>query len=1019
MMGRESVAYHEHSVLGRADDPVAAAAAYYSSRGETPMVWGGTGRSLLGLDGEVELAAYRAVFATGGAGHPVTGERLARCMRPGIELVISPHKSVAELGVIGRAEDMHAIVDAERDATLEYLDRLVVERGGRRGRGQLRTATGGLIWATSRHATTRAGDPQVHDHVLVANAVFMLDERGGWKGADTALLRDHLHAATAVGRLAAARKAVELGYGIVADPGPSGRLGGWAIAGIPEEVCAFHSKRSAQITEAVGDNASYASRSVAARATRDHKADVHVSDLMASWQAELVAAGHPPAELLGAVEVAGATYERHEADLECLAGALLAPGGRLAGEKTFTRADVIVATAPHLHGLPVSLLDDAVIAVLDHADAIRLPLVTGSREEVWAARCVLEDESRIAEFADSLAAGGGATVPVEGALAAVTSLEAALGGPLSAGQRQVALGLLTAAHRFDLVLGVAGAGKTTVLRAVRSAFEAAGYEVIGIATSGQAARNLGEGAEMASRTVASLVCRLEHGSLRLSDRHVVVLDEGAMTADTDIVRLLAAVERSRAKLIVLGDDRQLGAVGPGGGLRALAERHPNHVFTLTENLRQADPEERAVLAELRSGSVARAVSWYAHNGRVHAVADRRAAVQAMVRAWAKDVGAGRETLLLAYRRENVEALNAAAHHLFERAGLLTGPELTAPGGRTYRAGDRVITLAAGARGAWVSSEQAVVTAVDPELRSLTAVTPDGRRLEMGPEEIGAERLGYGYAITAHRSQGTTIDVAHVLDDGGGRELAYVAMSRARHESHVYTPTADQRDAAGRLAWSWDSERRQRWVIDRHRAKRRIEELRSERQRLLSMIPPDVSAELARVRQLQAAVDRDLAELASCSGRWRETPVGHAYYRLVSAASTHREALCRAEAPSQGVLGRHRARQEVEMSAARIEAAEAAWQEATEPHAHELRRQQVELVEEVRRLESRQQAKTALVEANSEVMERIRVLGRAIEAEQSRIRSDAPAPRQRHHRSPAAAYEPQAGAEPAISQGPRM
>jgi conjugative relaxase-like TrwC/TraI family protein len=78
---------------------------------------------------------------------------------------------VAELGVIGRAEDMHEIVDAEREATLDYLDRLVAERGGRRGRSQTRVATGGLIWATSRHATTRSGDPQVHDHVLIANAV--------------------------------------------------------------------------------------------------------------------------------------------------------------------------------------------------------------------------------------------------------------------------------------------------------------------------------------------------------------------------------------------------------------------------------------------------------------------------------------------------------------------------------------------------------------------------------------------------------------------------------------------------------------------------------------------------------------------------------------------------------------------------------------------------------------------------------------------------------------------------------
>ena len=72
------------------------------------MAWGGQGRRLLGLDGEVDLGDYRAVFGAGGAHDPRTGTRLVGCRRPGLELVVSPHKSVAELGVIGRAEDMHA-----------------------------------------------------------------------------------------------------------------------------------------------------------------------------------------------------------------------------------------------------------------------------------------------------------------------------------------------------------------------------------------------------------------------------------------------------------------------------------------------------------------------------------------------------------------------------------------------------------------------------------------------------------------------------------------------------------------------------------------------------------------------------------------------------------------------------------------------------------------------------------------------------------------------------------------------
>ena len=92
MMGVDSVEYHEHTVAGRGDDPVIAAAAYYASRGETPMAWGGRGRRLLGLDGEVDLADYRAIFGAGGAHDPRTGTRLVGCRRPGLELVVSPHK---------------------------------------------------------------------------------------------------------------------------------------------------------------------------------------------------------------------------------------------------------------------------------------------------------------------------------------------------------------------------------------------------------------------------------------------------------------------------------------------------------------------------------------------------------------------------------------------------------------------------------------------------------------------------------------------------------------------------------------------------------------------------------------------------------------------------------------------------------------------------------------------------------------------------------------------------------------
>ena len=166
MMGAESVAYHRATVLERGEDHPGLALAYYASRGETPMVWGGSGSSSLGLSGAVSPVAYGAAFGPGGATDPVSGERLVATRRPGMELVISAHKSIAELGVIGRAEEMHSILDAERDATLAYLDRVTRQMGGRRGRAATVTATAGLVYAHTRHATSRAGDPCPHDHLL-------------------------------------------------------------------------------------------------------------------------------------------------------------------------------------------------------------------------------------------------------------------------------------------------------------------------------------------------------------------------------------------------------------------------------------------------------------------------------------------------------------------------------------------------------------------------------------------------------------------------------------------------------------------------------------------------------------------------------------------------------------------------------------------------------------------------------------------------------------------------------------
>jgi TrwC relaxase len=131
-MGIDEVAYHQATVIGRSDDHPGAALDYYGSRGETPLRWGGAGAAHLGLDGEVTTDAYAAAFGPGGFRLPDHRVPLVRSRRPGFELVIGAHKSVAALGVLGHADAMHSILDVETAATMATLDAWFQQRGGRR-----------------------------------------------------------------------------------------------------------------------------------------------------------------------------------------------------------------------------------------------------------------------------------------------------------------------------------------------------------------------------------------------------------------------------------------------------------------------------------------------------------------------------------------------------------------------------------------------------------------------------------------------------------------------------------------------------------------------------------------------------------------------------------------------------------------------------------------------------------------------------------------------------------------------
>lgn len=414
-----------------------------------------------------------------------------------------------------------------------------------------------------------------------------------------------------VGRLHSAARAVELGFTIEADPGPSGNLRHWRIAGIPQAVCDLYSKRADEIDAYLAEagHRGYRARGVAARDTRTVKRHTGADELLPVWQQELIDIGWSVDRLAAALEQARTATPKlplgmTAAEIDALAAEVLDAGGELMRRhKVFTRTRLIAEIAPRLYGHGPAELDPIVDRVLASRAVVPLIGLSGAHEQAYATAEVLATEHAIAQTIGLLADRGGPNIDRADVDEAIGRAHERLGHELTSGQIDAIDAACSSGRGVDVVIGVAGAGKTTALDTARDALQTAGYRVLGTSTSGQAARTLGTEAGIESGTLRSLLWRLDHRQEVLDRETVVVLDEAAMTADADLLRLAVGIERAGAKLVLVGDQRQLSAIGPGGAIEAVLERHPNVVTSLDENVRQADPEERAALGHVRSGSV--------------------------------------------------------------------------------------------------------------------------------------------------------------------------------------------------------------------------------------------------------------------------------------------------------------------------------------------------------------------------------------------------------------------------------
>ncbi|HSH23261.1 MAG TPA: MobF family relaxase, partial [Acidimicrobiales bacterium] len=840
-------------------------------------------------------------------------ERQAPTAVIGYDLTFSVPKSVSILWARSDEARRATIVAAVQDAVaagVAYLEEnAAFVRSGPQAEAH---KAAGLLAASYLHGTSRALDPQLHAHVVVANmaegpdgAVRALDGRPLFAHAKTAS-----YLAAAELRLQMTRR-----LGVEWEQAERGLAD---IAGVPRAAIVEMSKRSRELDAVLPDlQAFYTSgnglrakgRQMAAYITRAAK-DEHGVDpeaLRPWWDAQLDAVGFTPKAVERCWDRQSAPALVTDEQRSALFTRLGSSTGVTETAATFGRRDVLQHVADwagdRLHAAEICDLADAWLA----SDAV-VTLEPGTRREgrtgyvvrlgdgrtvnavgdeaIYSTRAMLGVEERLLATYERGRHAGAAVVPA-------AKLDAVLSSRPELGEDQLAMvrSICTSGHRLQCVLGPAGSGKTFALAAATRAWEDAGYRPLGAVVQGTATEVLGDATAMDCSTVASLLLRLDNGVLNLDRHSVVIVDESSTLGNRDLEFLARHVERAGAALRLIGDPAQHSAVAAGGAWRALLERHPQDKAELTERRRQAGPqmnEVRLASIDYAAGKISEAVERLRRDDRVVEADTPDQLLDALAADWyvdrlhrASHPEHARSSMIADHHVERRE-LNTRARALLTADGTLSGPVVEVAG-QSFQAGDEVVAMEQdrrlrarlgfvhnGERGRVVEvrAGRRPVVVVDFERRGCIEVSEAHLAKRVRPGVVG--QIAHAYAVTSHMAQGETYQAGrHLSTDASSREGVYVGLTRGRSDARLYLvrrrdllPPLDEHIGLPRLE---DEDSTLTAVT------RRLESQRGER--LAQELDPD-AAEVARLRGIGHLAH--LAALAMAADDPATSLAGRAY-----------------------------------------------------------------------------------------------------------------------------------------------
>jgi len=465
-------------------------------------------------------------------------------------------------------------------------------------------------------------------------------------------------------------------------------------------------------------------------------------------------------------------------------------------KEAFTRADILRALVQYVPD--PTKLRIAADAAMRSPDLVQ---VNAGSEPRYSTQEFLSIKATLSANARVMASSSVVSVShnhIDAAIAKENAtLQISAGANLSA-EQEIAIRHVLTSGQLSCVIGLAGAGKSTMLSAARHAWEKQGFEVIGAALSGKAADGLETASGIESRTLASLEYSWQNGYNLLTRNSVLVIDEAGMVGTKQLARFVSMAKKTGATLILVGDPEQLQPIQAGRPFKDIAQE--SGAARLSEIRRQRQEWQRQASSNLAEGRCADAIETYRQQGFVSTAIDTPEAIAKLAQDYVADMelnGADVSRLALTHRRKDVHAINQAIRSLRKSGDDLAVETLfqTDHGPRAFAAGDRIVFTSNDRDLGVKNGSFGVVEEID-NFQLRVRMDADGsdkaRSVTILPDHYSA--FDHGYACTIHKSQGATVDYAYVLGSNTmDHHLSYVAMTRHRDEMRLYAdPTALRR-----------------------------------------------------------------------------------------------------------------------------------------------------------------------------------------------------------------------------------